>query len=380
MRIDDLDATTLRRLSGLRPEHGKVLSLYLNLDPSAFATPDARSSATSSLIDQATRRARECEDRLDHEELVALRADIERAREFLQGDLPADGAASLALFACGPAELFDALRLPRPVDLEAVVDDTPWVEPLARLGTRERVCVVLVSRRGGRVLRGTRERLEEVAGVRDDVHGWHDQGGWSQKRYQLHIEKEVEDHVENVARQVFTTWRRTPFDRLVVGCTPELFGVVEHHLHPYVRERLVGRIDVDVEASSPGDVAARAEPLLEQQDRKHERDAVERLESALGAGARAAAGPEDVLAALNERRVEVLLYARAASVPGVSCQRCGWLGTEATECPLDGTPVERRENVVEDAIEAAVLQSAEPLVVRDAGLDRHGGMAALLRF
>ncbi|MDX6672029.1 MAG: hypothetical protein QOI91_2392 [Solirubrobacteraceae bacterium] len=381
MALATLDTATLRRLSGLRPERGKVLSLYLDLDPSTFATPAARSSAITSLLDEAGRRAKELE--LDHDAEVALREDVERAREFFETELSAEGAGAVAVFACGPADLFQTLKLPRPVASQVAIDDTPWVEPLARLGTRERLCVVLVSRRTGRILRGTRDRLEEVADVEDDVHGWHDQGGWSQSRYQRGIEKEVEDHLENVAGRVFAGWKRDPFDRIAVGATPELFPAFEHHLHPYMRERLAGRLDVDVENEGPTDVLARLQPLLEEQDRAREREALDRLEAGLGAGGRAAAGLDAVLAALNERRVEVLLFTEGLSAAGVSCPRCGWLGVEAEgdECPLDGTPVERRGDVVEDAIEAAVLQSAQPLVVRHHDdLQRHGGIAALLRF
>jgi peptide subunit release factor 1 (eRF1) len=381
MALAELDTATLRRLSGLRPEHGRVLSLYLDLDPSTFATPAARSSAITSLLDEAGRRARELE--LDHDAEVALREDVERAREFFETELSAKGAGAVAVFACGPADLFETLKLPRPVASAVVIDDTPWVEPLARLGARERLCVVLVNRRAGRILRGTRERLEEVAAVEDDVHGWHDQGGLSQPRYQRGIEKEVEDHLENVAGRVFAAWKRDPFDRIAVGATAELYPAFEHHLHPYVRERLIGRLDVEVENVGPADALARLEPLLEERDRAREREALDRLEAGLGAGGRAAAGLAPVLAALDERRVEVLLFAEGQSAAGVACPRCGWLGVEAAgdECPLDGTPVDRRDDVVEDAIEAAVLQSAEPLVVRyHDDLERHGGIAALLRF
>src|SRR4051794_3547948 len=221
MQINELDTATLRRLSGLRPEEGKVLSIYLNLDPHEFATPAARGTAITSLLDEAERKTRE--DGLDHQEKVALRADVERAREFFAGDFTAKQAGSLALFACGPADLFEALRLPRPVGSEVVVDDSPWVEPLAWFAGPERVCVVLVNRRVARILQGSRDRLDEVATVEDDVHGQHDQGGWSQPRYQRGIEKEVQDHLAHTSRRLFSRWRGRPFDRLLVGATAELW-------------------------------------------------------------------------------------------------------------------------------------------------------------
>jgi hypothetical protein len=63
------------------------------------------------------------------------------------------------------------------------------------------------------------------------------------------------------------------------------------------------------------------------------------------------------------------------------CPECGWLGTEGGRCPADGSPTEAREDVVEPAIERAILQSAELRRVRHhEDLREHGGIGALLRF
>jgi peptide subunit release factor 1 (eRF1) len=379
MKINELDPAMLRRLSAMRPRGAKVVSIYLNLDPSDFATPPARQTAIASLLDEADRRARE--DGLDHDERTALREDLERARRFFEEDFSARGAGSVAVFACGPEGLFEAVRLPRPLGSEVVIDDAPAVAPLVRVGGPDALCVVLVSRRNARILRGTRDRLEEVATVADDVHGKHDQGGWSQARYERGIEKEVADHLERAAERVFRSWKRRAFDRLAVGATEELWPLFERHLHPYVRERFVGRFDVDVETANADRVLEAASPLLERHERAREREALDRLAQGLGGAGRAAAGLDDVLGALNERRVETLLLADGASRAGVSCPRCGWLGVEAQACPLDGAAVDRRDDVLEDAVEAAVLQSAEPIAVRHHGdLAGHGDVAALLRF
>jgi peptide chain release factor subunit 1 len=378
MQINELDTATLRRLSGLRPEEGKVLSIYLNLDPHEFATPAARGTAITSLLDEAERKTRE--DGLDHDQKVALRADVERVREFFAGDFTAKQAGALALFACGPAGLFEALRLPRPVASEVMVDDSPWVEPLARFAGPERLCVVLVNRRVARILQGSGDRLDEVATVEDEVHGQHDQGGWSQPRYQRGIEKEVQDHLTHASRRLFALWRRRPFDRLLAGATAELWPAFERQLHPYVRERVLERFDVDVENSTPDQVRAAVAPILDEADRRRREAALERLAQGLGGANRAAAGVDDVLEALNQRRVELLLFEEGAALPGVVCPRDGWMAGDADTCPLDGTPLERRDSIVETAVEAAILQSAQPVPLEPGALSEHHGIAAILRF
>jgi peptide subunit release factor 1 (eRF1) len=53
-------------------------------------------------------------------------------------------------------------------------------------------------------------------------------------------------------------------------------------------------------------------------------------------------------------------------------------------CPADGTALDCRTDVVESAVELALVQSAEVLVVRDEDnqreLQSHGDIAAVLRF
>src|SRR3954447_15238161 len=58
MQTNQLSSDTLRRLAELRPD-GKVISLYLNLDPSEFASGQARATEINSLLDEAERKARD---------------------------------------------------------------------------------------------------------------------------------------------------------------------------------------------------------------------------------------------------------------------------------------------------------------------------------
>ena len=136
---------------------------------------------------------------------------------FLENDLPSDGAHGLAVFASERNGLFEALKLPRSVPNRVAIGHTPLVGPLARLARRERWCVALVNRRDARIFRGSPDDLREVEQIHDDVLGQHDQGGWSQARYQRGIEKEKDDHLKDTGDALMRHFKRQPFERLIVG-------------------------------------------------------------------------------------------------------------------------------------------------------------------
>ncbi|MDO8185420.1 Vms1/Ankzf1 family peptidyl-tRNA hydrolase [Conexibacter sp. JD483] len=381
MQVNDLDHDRLRRLAALHPTNGhKVLSVYMDLDPASFGTQPARAAQISSLVDAAERHARHAT--LDHDAKIALHDDVARVRDFLRGDeFSAKGAHALALFASGPAELFEVLRLPDAVPGQVVVNDTPWLDPL--IGhSRPRRAIALISRRTLRLLAdGPDGTLTEVEAFADLVPSQHDKGGYSQANYQRSIEEEVRKHLDHAAAALLDHFRREPFDRLAVGISAELWPEYERIAHAYLRERTLGRFDVDVERATPDQALELARPLFAASDERHLAGLLERLDSGLAHGTRAAAGLGPVLDALNERRVAALLYETGFASPGFACPSSGWLGVGPTNCPSGEENAEPRDNVLEDAIAAAIVQRADVHALRDRPeLGPHGGIAALLRF
>jgi peptide chain release factor subunit 1 len=376
MQVSAPDRDQLRSLAELRLDRPIVLSLYLNLDPSQFATPPARKTSVRSLIDEAERRLRE-RNGLSHEDKTALQSSLERVSAFLENDLPSDGAHGLAVFASERNDLFEALKLPRSVPNRVAIGHSPLVGPLVKLARRERWCLALVNRRDARIFRGSPDGLREVQQIHDEVFGQHDQGGWSQARYQRGIEKEKDDHLKNTGDALMHHFKRQPFERLIVGGPREVATDFEQKLHHYLGERLAGRIEVDVERSSPDQVLEAARPLIDKLEHQREQDALEKL------GERGVCGLDDVLPPLNERRVELLILdEQFGGVTGVQCLECGWLGLEGDRCPADGSELTELEDLTEAMIELSVQQAADLLAVRQerAALESHGGAAALLRF
>ena len=380
---NDITEPALRELAAARGEGEVVLSLYLDLDPGHFATAPARASEIDSLLDGAHREI-EDGDR-PHAELMALRASLERAREILDPQMPqAQGARALAVFLSGPLALERVMRLPHPARTAAVVADGPFIEPLAEERAAGRVCVVLLGERDARLLRGGARALHEVSSYGDDVHGRHHQGGWSQARYQRSVHEEVDGHLRHIARVLHALLRVAPYDTLLIATGEPLYPRLLERLHPDVRARLLEhRVEIDLSAAGPAEVEEAVRPLLDAEQREHEQRLLAELREHLArdGDTRAAAGLDAVLAALVERRVAALLYDAGSSAPGVRCPRCGWMGGAGESCPVDGGPLEPREDVVEDAVAAALEQSAEVVALHDRpDLGPLGGIAATLRF
>ena len=344
--------TRLRRLAAFHPDHGRVLSVFFNLDPSEFATPPARATEMNSVLTAAAHQVEEAEG-LAHDERLALREDLERVREVLRGDgIAADGTRGLAVFACGPADLLEVVRLGHPIESRAVVDDRPRVEPLVRGDSGDRWCVLLVNRRTARIFTGTADGLDQVGRLDSDTHGQHDQGGWSQARYQRSVEQEKRTHVDGTLDTLFALFKRRPFDHLVVGAPEELVAEVEERMHTYLRERLAGRIAVDVENSKKEEVEHAAAEVVDRHVAAVEREALDRMAQGIGRGDRGVSGPEAVMDALRQARVEILLLAEDFDAPEL-----------------------------DEAVEQAINQSAEVLVVRHHDdLAVHRGIGAVLRF
>src|SRR3954453_8113677 len=305
----------LRALAAVHPDQGRVLSVFLNLDPTEFATPSARSSAITSVMTAATHKV-EANEGLTHDERAALFDDVERVREVLLSDVASNGTRAVAVYACGRADLLEVVRLRRPVTNKVVLDRTAFVEPLVLHGTDEQWLVILTNRRAARLFVGPGDALDETDRFVDDVHSQHERGGWSQANYQRSVEKEVHDHLTNAAELAFAVFKRRGLDRVLIGAPDALLSEFKGNLHSYLRERIVGKIAVDVENASLDDVCAAGRRGIEAYARCRERDALDRLAHGVGTGGRGAAGIAEVLDAVNQARVETLLISENFKASG----------------------------------------------------------------
>jgi peptide chain release factor subunit 1 len=372
----------LRELAAFRAEKGCAISVYLDLHPSDTPTPPAVETRVSSLLNGAERSLTERKASLSHEQRVALKGDLARIAKWFDEDFDRAGARGLAVFAAGLDNFWTTLTLPDAVPDVARIGSELYLAPLARLvGRSDGALVAFVSRERGQVFRLRGGRLVEIADETDEVPGRHDQGGWSQARYERHIETIVDRHLRRVADSLDGCVRRLRGARVVLIGPEEIRPEFEEILSNDVRSRLIGWTAAEAHAEGPQLFEA-ARPLLEKWWTGKEEELLARWREEAGKNGRATAGWEQTLEAASDGRVDLLLVQDGVDTPAYQCPACGRAQMTNGSCPLDGTTLESRDGGLDLAVHQTLAHGGTVHVLpRDRReLEPVGGVAALLRF
>jgi peptide chain release factor subunit 1 len=372
---------SLRDLAGFRAQNGCAISLYLDLDPSVTPTAADASTRVGALIDEIERSEAARRPELTHEQKKGLQKDVLRLREFFEQEFDRDGTHGFAVFAASLDNLWQPLALSSRVPDVVKVGRGLYLAPLVSLvGRGEGALVVFVGRERGDLYRLRAGRLEELVEQFDETHGRHDQGGWSQARYQRHIEKLVHDHLKDVAELVDRQVRRLRGPRVIVVASEETRAEFESQLSNEVRKAIIGWRSAEAHATST-ELLGVVEPLLESWRGEQERVAVERWREEAGRNGRAAAGWGPTLEAASDGRVELLLFQDGAERPAWECPACGRVASEGGACPLDGTQMEQRSEGLDLAVHQTLAHGGTVWALRQRqDLEPVEGIGALLRY
>jgi peptide chain release factor subunit 1 len=368
----------LRELAGFRAEKGCAISLCLNLDPSDVPTAGDAQTRMNAMLHAADRTER---TDLTHEQRAALKSDFERIATWFDDEFERDGSQGLAVFAAGLDNFWRTLALPEPVRDSAKVSSDFYVSPLVSLVSRgDGTIVAVVGREQGQLYRLRAGRLEEIAEHYDEQPGQHDQGGWSQSRYQRHIEKLVQEHLKGVAQELDRSKRQLRAPKIVLVCSEDMRSEFTDALSAEVRESLVGWTQAQAQAG-PGVILRAVTPVLEEAESKDEAAVIERWREEAGRNARAASGWEQTLEASSDARVELLLFQEGADRPAYRCPACGRAAVSEGSCPLDGTRLEPTDSGLDLAVHQTLAHGGAVWAIRHhEDLAPAEGVGALLRF
>jgi peptide chain release factor subunit 1 len=371
----------LRELAGFRAENGCAVSLYVGLDPSESPTPGTVETRVNSLLAAAERKLDERKGQLPRAQREALKADIARITAWFDDGFDRHGVRGVAVFAAGLDNFWSTLSLPEPVRDDVKIGNELYLAPLARLvGRSDGLLVAAVGRERGEVFRLSGGQLTEIADETEEVPGRHDQGGWSQARYERHIDEIVERHWRRVADTLDARLRRFAGAHVVLVGAEDMRSDFEEVLPNEVKGRLVGWTTAEAHADA-GELLDAVQPVVDAWRAAKETALLERWREEAGKDGRASAGWERTLEAASDGRVELLLVQDGADKQAYQCPACGRAQLADGSCPLDGTTLESREEGFDLALHQTLRHGGTVHVVRDRqDLEPVGGVGALLRF
>ena len=294
------------------------------------------------------------------------------------------GARGVALFACSAIGLRRVLALRAPMATTVILGSRPRLRPLIEaLPEVEETLVVWLDREQARLIPIGPEGMREEVALVGDVPGHHSRGGWAQlaqSRYQRHIEVHRDRHLDAVAAAARGLAHDLAVTRLVLLGEAEIVNALRGALDADTASRVVATLPSSRYESS-ADLATRALAAAEQSRAVETAARIETVLVDAEKRARATAGLGPTLDAVSRGAVHQLYLLRAFSQVGRECEPCDLLKAEAVPtCPLCGGLTIETE-LGEAAGRRVLSAKGDVIDVPDhAGLARHGGLAASLRY
>jgi peptide chain release factor subunit 1 len=303
----------MRRLAETESADAPILSAYLDVRPEAHGEAPARRPQLTQVRD----RLRQIAD--TYRPHTAGRDSFDADAELiasLVNDAEFDGIAGLATFACHAAGLWEEVRAPIPFSLQVSAGPTADLFQLAQmLDESEAAVVALVDTNTCRLFVNRRGRLVERPGPDEPPteHQRHDQGGWSQARYQRHIDMQDKRFAKEAAQAIERLVDEVNARHLVLAGEERSLSVLQPELSPRIGALVEQLQHIGMRASSR-EVADAVEPVLTAMREAEDGEAADRVVAGVRAGELGVAGIDSVAAALDRGQVHELVLDRSAQL------------------------------------------------------------------
>lgn len=236
----------------------------------------------------------------------SLRADYARVLATLDSD-EYTSAHGLVIVACNAAGVYEVLPLAFPVENNVIVGPEPGLADLARYSEDyPSYAVLLLDQKSASLMTFVQGRPRRSLNVRGTGYPRkQQQGGWSQRRYQMRADERTEAFVRGVAEETRRVLDETGVKMLILAGNDQITSAVRNELHESIQQFIIGTVNLPIEAS-PTDIVEVVQPIVNQVERDREAAAVQAVRDGVGTGT-GAGGAADVLRALEAGQVQMLV-------------------------------------------------------------------------
>ena len=350
----------LDELAAFQPTSFPFVSLYLNTG----AGQTGKSQFEQFVRKEFPLRAKTYPPRSPERE--SFERDYERIAMYLRTDLP-PSINGLAVFACsGKDDFFEAVQLEAPIQQHRLfVSNQPHLYPLARLYDQyNRYAAVLVDSHQARLFVfgfGKILAKQELTGTKTNRTAT---GGWSQARYQRHVENFHLHHCKEVVDALDRLVKQEELDKIILAGDEVIVPMFRENLPPHLSEKIVDVLRIDIKTPDSEVFKATLE-AMRRDDARNDAEKVQRLFDEFRSDGLGVVGARDTLTALNNGQVDELILSAARNE----------IRNE------EGTAPEEPSVLADTLVGIAHQTAAKVTFIEDPYLLKEiGGVGALLRY
>ena len=367
----------LDRLAAFQPTGFPVISLYLN----AQADQHGRESYGAFVRKELGERAKGFEP--GSAERESFDRDVERINRFLEEEAR-PSANGIAIFACAAADFFEGAQLDAPIEENHLyIFDQPHLYPLARLLDQYPRYAVLVSdTNSARIFvfgRGRTLETEEIQNVktkRTQV------GGWSQMRFQRHVENYHLHHAKEVVEALERVVAEDRIERIILsGDQTNIIPILREQMPKHLQDKVIDVLNLGVDTPEH-EILESTMKTLRVHDAVTDAEKVEEMLNQYRAGGLAVVGVADTLAALSNGQVDELLVSASLREIQYSEQKVDKvLAAYAPGADVEPPDASEPRMVADELVRLAQQTSARVTFIEDTSLlASAGGVGATLRY
>lgn len=374
MALNDL----MERLTAFEATEFPVISLYLNAQPNQHGRDDYERFLRKELGE----RARTFEPHTPARE--SFDKDVEKITRYLSEEVR-PSANGIAVFACsGANDFFEAVQLDAPIENNRLfVYNQPHLYPLARLMDQyPRYAVLLADTNFARIFVFSRNRTLESKEIQGVKTHHTDIGGWSQNRYQRHIEEYHLQHAKEVVEALRRIVEKDKAEHVILaGDETTIIPLLREQMPKALLEKVIDVVRLDINTPEHEILQTTLE-ALRAHDAETDAEKAGRLLNEYRANGLAVVGVADTLAALSNGQVEELLI--SASLRNIQYDEREVNKVLEAYAPLTESETDASEpRMIADELvsRAQQLSAARITFIEDESLLKSvGGTGALLRY
>ena len=309
--------------------------------------------------------------------------DAERINEYLKEVKPSTNG--VAIFACsGANDFFKAIEFSVPFEEDYFfVFNKPHLFPLARLVEQNpQYAVVSADTNAAHIYLFKRGHVIEKEEIENFKTNRTEQGGWSQMRYQRHIENFHQQHAKEVVEELDKLVRDEGIKQIILaGDETVIIPLLKDQMPEFLSEKLAGTLRLNIDTPEK-ELMEEAEKAIHQYDTLADKEKIDNLMEQNYDNGLGVTGVEKTLAALANGQVQELYITADFNKIKYHQDTVSKILKAYAPGEDENVPDAHHTGLIVDELIRRGLETADDVrFIEDENLlEKAGGVGALLRF